>query len=267
MVVNPSISTINEDYDGDHCTTTLEVSDDDSQDSHLNSQHDNKTEGTSEESDSNLIDGDDYEESYLILGGKNLSVSVNVCNCSALLFMHGSDLLNESAMELKVHHVVLTLTSCQDNENLSFTIDCIAMTACRLAPSMTNDNSFQIGAMPLKKALLIENVQVLYKSETLNDAGRQHPKENMARRKVKCINADDPNSNTPGYVFVGTIKLRLNVTLSTIVINLSPTVILVLSGFHKSFRKSLTSEKNVKDIAIVHGTSELQENQTNIVLE
>jgi hypothetical protein len=181
------------------------------------------------ESDDETSVLDDCDESYLLLWGNHLSFSFTVCNCSFIFLMDGSS-LNGNAMELNIQRAALEVLSCRENENFWFTLDRTSMSACRLVPSRTASCSLQIGHIPIKEALLIEHVQVQY-TGTNNSNEKQTENSIRAPKKVQFARVENPSKSS--QVLADTVKLRLNITLSKILVNLSPTVILVLSGFYQ----------------------------------
>lgn len=172
---------------------------------------------------------DDLEQSYLLMGGTHMNVSFNLRNVSFVVFMDGSS-LNGNALDLNIQHAELTLLSCPDSEDISFTADRISATACRLVPSRTFKCGVQIGRMPIKEALLIEQLLLQYNGMTTSN--EKHIENSIrATKKVQFVQVE--NLSKSSQARTDTVKMRINITLRKILVNTSPTVMLVLSGFNK----------------------------------
>ena len=230
---------------------------------------------------------------HLMLGGIDLRFSADVHNCSVILLMHGSD-LDESAMEINAQHAALALVSSIDTENMSFAVDQIAMTACRVIPTV---DGLQIRPLPLKEALLIDTAKLLYTGNNSNEYFGEVTKRNTSgtSKKVRFASADADSKPESS----GSIKLRVNATVSKVVVNISPTAILVLSGFsqvrfiyllmhesiaqetssiafllvvcfilfsRQSFANSVSTEGGDKKTPVVHEIPVLEENEAHAAL-
>ena len=176
-----------------------------------------------------------YEGNGTMMNGKSFTIAVNVINVSVALLMYGSD-LDEGTMELNVQRAALAVSSCSELENLSIAINRTTMTACRLYPHMTEMQGLQIYSLPLKEAFLMENAQVLYTGESPTEKVKLEEITNLStalngQNSTKNEGAGIGHSNHSFQLFCGTVKIRSNVTVAKIVINLAPTFIVVLSGF------------------------------------
>ncbi len=173
---------------------------------------------------------DDLEQSYLLMGGSNMDISLTFRNISFVIFMDGSS-LNGNALELNIQHAELTVLSCPDSEDILLTADRISATACRLVPSRAFSCGVQIRHMPIKKALLIKQLLLQYHGTgALNE--KQTENSTQAAKKVQFVQVENPSKLSQERT-ADTVKMRSNIILQKILFNISPTVMLVLSGFYK----------------------------------
>lgn len=192
-------------------------------------QRDNQIEETIESCEA-ISTFDDLEQSYLLMGGSNMTVSLTFRNFSFVIFMDGSS-LNGNALELNIQHAELTVLSSPDSEEILLTADRISATACRLVPSRTFSCGIQIGHMPIKEALLIEQLLLQYHGKSSSDE-KQTENSTQAAKKVQFVQVENPSKSSQERT-TDTVKMRISIILQKILFNASPTVMLVLSGFYK----------------------------------
>jgi hypothetical protein len=84
--------------------------------------------------------------------------------------------------------------------------------------------------MPIKEALLIEQLLLQYNGMSLSN--EKHIENSIqATKKVQFAQMENPSKSSQARA--DSVKMRINIILRKILVNTSPTVMLVLSGFNK----------------------------------